>query len=86
MPLNQNRFELQYPIDVGGRTITEITLRRPKFRDLERVENIENDLMKTKQMVGDLGDLTPDEVAELDILDFKALAERVGEMSGELEG
>lgn len=70
---------LAFPVTVNGRTMTEITLRRPKTGDLRAMDKKTNasEFEKTMWMIGTLGELTPAEVDAIDAADFKTLAETI---------
>ena len=70
---------LKHPITVDGREVSEISLRRPKVRDLERMDKVSGEMAKAVAMVGDLAELTPDQVREIDAEDFSAVAEKLGD-------
>lgn len=75
---------LDMPIQVEGREITQVTLRRPKVGDIRRMDKQGgSDLEKTLWLLSTLGELTPEEVDELDGGDLEKLADVVGDFTGE---
>ncbi len=68
-------IQLEYPIEAEGRTITAITLRRPKARDLKKMERSSGgDIAKSIEFVADLAELPPAAIEELDGADFQCLS------------
>ena len=77
------QIKLKHPITADGREVAELTLRRPKVRDLERMDKVAGEMAKVVALVADLAELAPDQVRELDAEDFSAVAEALGDF---LEG
>ena len=75
-------IRLNHPITVDGQLIEEVSLRRPKVRDIEKAEKIKNDFQKSVAMIADLTSLSPDEVREMDTEDFTTIGNMVGEFMG----
>ncbi|MCG5240105.1 phage tail assembly protein [Azospirillum doebereinerae] len=74
---------LSEPIVVGGRTLAEITLRRPKTGDLRRMDKVTGgDLTKTLWMIGTLAELSPAEVDEIPADDLPRIADVVAGFTG----
>lgn len=65
-------YELQYPFSHKGEEVTELTIRRPKMRDLKKFEGIKDKMKKSFTMLSDLAEIGPDTVEELDPVDFNA--------------
>ena len=72
-------IKLKHPITVDGREVAQLTLRRPKVRDLERMDKVSGEIAKAVTLVADLAELSPDQVRELDAEDFTAVAEALGD-------
>ena len=70
---------LKHPIKIDGREVAQLTLRRPKVRDLERMDKVSGEMAKAVALVADLAEITPDQVRELDAGDFTAVAEALGD-------
>ncbi|MDE0167340.1 MAG: phage tail assembly protein [Bryobacterales bacterium] len=73
------KIELKHPITADGREVAELTLRRPKVRDLERMDKVSGEMAKAVTMIADLAEIAPDQVRELDAEDFAAAAEALGD-------
>jgi hypothetical protein len=71
-------YTLKFPVTVAGQVTEALSLRRPKARDLIRANKIKDDLEKIATMIGDLAEVTPAMVQELDAADFAAVGELVG--------
>jgi len=66
------------PIVFSDRKITEVTVRRPKVKDLRALDHLDvnaNDLTKGIEMAAILTGLTPETVDELDAADFAAISD-----------
>jgi hypothetical protein len=72
--------KLLVPVEFDGATVTEITLRRPKGRDMKRAANTggSNPGDATAEMIANLAEISPKLLDELDGEDWLALAETVG--------
>ena len=76
-------IKLNYPIESEGNTVTEITLRRPKARDLKKMERGSGgDIAKSIEFIADLAELPPSAIEELDGEDFQSLSEVVARFLG----
>ena len=73
------KIVLQHPIKMDGVEVSELSLRRPKVRDLERMDKQPGQIAKAVTMVADLAELSPDQVREIDGEDFIAIAELLGD-------
>lgn len=67
----KTEIKLQYPIEFNGQKRAVISMRRPKLRDFEAVENVTNDIEKSVRLIANLSEITPDEVRELDMVDYR---------------
>lgn len=77
---------LEYPFEFKGEHISEVTLRRPKMRDIKKSQTFKDDLDKSLRMIADLAELDPKAVEELDPIDFGRLADVMGEFMGDAAG
>ncbi len=69
---------LQYPLEVEGQTVSHITLRRPKARDLKHMETAKGgEIAKSIGLIANLAELPPAAIDDLDASDFQALSELV---------
>lgn len=75
---DRTQYDLRYPVTVGGETVTRLALRRPKTRDLIRAQKSKDELEKIAAMIGDLAEVSPAVVQELDAADFAAVGELIG--------
>ena len=75
-------IELQYPFEYKGERFTELTVRRPKMRDLKKAQGIKDELEKSMRMMADLTEVDPKVIDELDPVDFATLSDKVGEYMG----
>jgi len=77
------KLKLKYPIMLEGVELKEISIRRPKARDLRDMESAGTDVEKSISMISALGGMPPDAVEDLDIADFSAASNLVAKMMGE---
>jgi hypothetical protein len=71
----ETTFTLAYPIVTKTRTLTEITLRRPRVGDLRAMElKGGSDTTKMLTLLTRIASLAPDEVDAIDIADLEGLA------------
>ena len=75
-------IKLEYPITADGRTLDELTLRRPKVRDLEKAQKHKDEFTRSVHMIADLAEISPDAVRDMDAGDFTRIAQCVGECVG----
>ncbi|WP_107497431.1 phage tail assembly protein [Thalassobius sp. I31.1] len=61
---------LQYPFTHKGEEITELTIRRPKIRDMQKSSTIKDDMKKAIAMMADLAEIEPAAIGEMDPEDF----------------
>ena len=73
---------LKYPFTYQGEEITQITIRRPKMRDMKKAQKHKDDMEKSIHMIADLAEVSPGLVEELDTEDFGAVSAKVGEFMG----
>jgi hypothetical protein len=72
-----NTFPLAFPFDFEGKVISEVTMRRAKGRDLERMETAGKEFAAVLVTLSCLTDLPLDAIREMDSEDISALGERV---------
>jgi hypothetical protein len=73
------RVKLVRPFKVEERMITEVTIRRPKVRDLRAMEKMREpnstELDQSIAMTATLCDLPPEAMDEMDAADFASISE-----------
>lgn len=71
-------YELQFPIEVDGRVIKEVTLKRPIFKEyraaLLKAKN--NEFEAGRCLIQASAELTENEMDNMDLGDFMALAQK----------
>lgn len=73
VPLNV-KIVLITPITVDGATLSELSIRRPKVRDMLAMENMaKNEAEKEINLFANLCELTPEALHELDMSDYAKL-------------
>ncbi len=76
------RVKLSHPIEVGTRTIAEVTIRRPKVRDLRAMEKARepgaSEIDQGVAMAATLCDLPLEAMDEMDAADFASISEVLG--------
>lgn len=69
-------IKLDYPVTAEGRTIEEITLRRPKVRDMLAADKgAGGEAEKEIRMFANLAEVTPTIIEGLDLADYARLQE-----------
>lgn len=70
-------IELQHPVKLAtGQTLAKVSLRRPKVKDLKAAQRV-SDTPEEQELalVAQLAGLTPEDIEELDLADYKAITE-----------
>lgn len=69
-------FSLSYPVTFKGETVASLTLRRPKGRDLLKMEEGKGSAgRRAMQLIADLAEREPALIEELDPADLAAINE-----------
>lgn len=70
----ENTVKLVQPITIDGKAVTELQFRRPKGRDLRRMDAAKGEINKVMVMIPVLctNGITPDQVDEMDGADVMA--------------
>jgi hypothetical protein len=68
---------LKHPVKLAtGQTLAKVTLRRPKVRDLKAAQRVSDKAEEQElALVAALAGLTPEDVEELDLADYRAISE-----------
>ncbi|OSM01652.1 phage tail assembly protein [Magnetofaba australis] len=80
--MQTTKYQLRHPIQIDGRTVQEINLRRLTVGDLEVMQHEQSDLGKSIQAIALSAQLSPEEVRLLDAEDFTQLGEVLGGFFG----
>ncbi|PCJ57848.1 MAG: hypothetical protein COA65_08880 [Rhodospirillaceae bacterium] len=75
-------IKLNHPVEHNGETIDEITLRRPKVKDLRKLDAIKGEVEKGVHLVSKLASLPSAVVDEIDAEDFVKISEQVADFLG----
>lgn len=76
-------FDLEYPVTIDGHDVSQVTLRRPKGRDIMASDHIKGtNAAKALRMVANLSELPEDTLLEMDAGDYMRLVGFVGECMG----
>ena len=69
------KIELRYPVEVDGRKLTTLTMRRPKVRDDRDARRIagDDDAARELALFGNLCGEAPELIEELDLADYHRL-------------
>lgn len=65
--------KLQYPVTLDGNVHDELTLRRPKVRDLMVAEKQKNDAEREMTLLSNLCEVSPELIQNLDLKDYAQL-------------
>ena len=67
-------IQLDYPVESEGRTLSEITLRRPKVSDMLNASKGRGDeAEKEIRMFANLAEVAPSAIESLDLADYQKL-------------
>ncbi len=73
------RVKLSHPLKVGDKTIAEVTIRRPKVRDLRALERARepgmNQMDQSIAMAAALCEIPAEAMDDMDATDFAAISE-----------
>lgn len=75
-------LQLKHPFEFNGEQVTTLSIRRPKLRDMKRVQKVKDDLEKSITMLADLAEVEPKLLEELDTEDFTRACDLLGEFMG----
>ena len=76
--MDRTTVELKYPIKVDGTEVRSLSMRRPKVRDqlaAAKIGKDKTDEEKEVRMFADLCEVTPENVGDLDVEDYRQLVE-----------
>ena len=69
-----NQITLDYPIQLEGKELSEITLRRPKVSDVVAVRKSKRDEAEQEvSLIASLSGLPPSAIESIDLADYKKL-------------
>lgn len=72
--MEKTSIKLNHPINVDGRQIVELQLRRPKVRDRLTVEKMNGaEAEKEIRFIANLCEVAPNDIEELDMADYVRL-------------
>lgn len=75
---------LEFPVELDGKTISEVTLRRPKVKDLVTAERVggTNETLYGAALAASLSGLTLNVMNEIDAMDSLKIAGAVADLMG----
>ena len=77
--MNDPRVKLSRPLKIGDRTVAEVTIRRPKVKDLRAMEKAREpgstEMDQGIAMAATLCDLPLEAMDEMDAADFASISE-----------
>ena len=79
--MSNEKIKLDYPFSIAGQAVTELTVRRPKVKDLRKASRYGE--TAAEQEVGLLSSLTgctPEDLDEMDAADYGKLQSRFRDM------
>lgn len=69
-----NQITLDYPIQLEGKELSEVTLRRPKVSDVVAVRKSKRDEAEQEvSLIASLSGLPPSAIESIDLADYKKL-------------
>ena len=80
----QKKFDLAYPVTYGGETITSVTMRRPKGREIRAMNNGKgSNIDRSFEMMANLAERPIELFDELDASDIKTMDTWLNDILGE---
>lgn len=76
-------YTLKTPVTVAGKTITELTFRKPKTGDMCVLDKFDGDMTKMVALMATISDTTIPAFREIELDDFTAISELVAPLLGE---
>lgn len=77
-------FPLAYPVEVGGETITSVTLRRPKGREVRALQSGAGaNIDRSFKLMADLAEVQLEVFDEMDAADIRKIDGWLNEILGE---
>lgn len=67
--------QLSQPVRRGSETITEVTIRELRLRDLRQIDSVKGDIARTAKLLSLVTGLTDRELDDLPARDLKTLGE-----------
>jgi hypothetical protein len=65
------KIKLEFPIDIDGAKVGELTLRRPTVKDMRVARNsAKDDAAQEIALIANLAQITPEQVEQLDLADY----------------
>ncbi|ATF75286.1 MULTISPECIES: phage tail assembly protein [Pasteurellaceae] len=78
--MSETILTLNYPIQDGqGNTLTELTIRRPKVKDLRKMKGA-TEVEQSINILAMVTGLVPEDIDELDMSDFQRAAKVIEDM------
>lgn len=78
--MSETILPLNYPIQDGqGNTLTELTIRRPKVRDIRKMTG-KTEAEQSVSLLAIVTNLVPEDIDELDMADFQRAAQIIEKM------
>jgi hypothetical protein len=69
------KVPLQYPIAIAGKTVSELTLQRPKSKHFWGMDQVKGEQQKLDALIASIAGGAISEIGELDIVDRMAVME-----------
>ncbi|MBU2713636.1 phage tail assembly protein [Zooshikella harenae] len=80
----KSKITLNYPVTTEGVEVDTIYLRRPRAKDLKKMEDSKGgDITKSIELIADLAELVPSAIEDLDAGDFQKVNEVVAGFLGQ---
>lgn len=79
MGKDENTIQLQHPVEYAEERVSEVTVRRPKGKDLKGLKNVANSMDDQLRLVARLIGKPDSFVGELDMVDLNAIMQKVSD-------
>lgn len=77
------KYTLKTPVTVAGKTVSELTFRKPRTGDLMVLDKFEGENSKAIALLATLADVTLPVFKEIELADFIALSAATAHLLGE---
>ena len=82
--MSRHTIPLRFPVDFGGERVTEVSLRRPKGREIRQTQNGKgSQIDRSFQMMANLAEVEVELIDELDAADVRRIDKWLDGVMGE---
>lgn len=79
MGKDENTIQLQHPVEYAEERVSEVTVRRPKGKDMKGLRNLKESMDDQMRLLARLIGKPDSFVGELDMVDLNAIMQKVSD-------